>query len=798
MNIIIPIGGKGERFLRKGFNKPKPLINIFDKPMLSYVIDNLNIHDDDKIYIIYYNLDDYNFSNIIKTKYPFANLIKINKQTKGAAETILIGLETIQHNSRNKKCVLLDCDTFYTNDILSYYRNETSNMVFYTNNIDINPIYSYIKINDENIVVDIKEKIKISDNANTGAYCFSDIHMLYDYAKKVVKNDITFNSECYTSCIIDQMIKDNHIFKGHKLDQHFIFNLGTPEQLSEYLSKTYAFMFDLDGTLVTTDDIYITVWKQILKKFNIELTNDIYKNYIQGNSDVSVFHKLSINQNIDLDEISNLKDRLFIDNIDKIKIIDGVDPLMKKIKQLGHKICIVTNCNRMPAEEIIKKINIDKYIDFIIIGNECDKPKPYPNPYLCAIKKYYIDNSKCFIFEDSKSGILSGNGANPKCLIGIETIYDEAELMNCGANITVKNFESFDIDSLINYNNMNLSKIKKYIIDSTKLNIQNLHIHNEKLKGGFISDVIQIDAKSNDTVYDLVLKLENKKETFLSKMANDLGLFEREYYFYEHISNYVPIKIPKFYGIIKDDNLNNIGILMENLNTKGFILNMNLNDAPIDVPLKIISSIAKLHSKFWDKNIQNIFKDLKKNNDSQFNPKWHNFIRDRWNKFSSKWSNIIDENLIKIAEKIVNDFLTIQEELSDKNLTLCHGDVKSPNIFYEQLNDTTYEPYFIDWQYIVVGKGVQDLVFFMIESFDVEKINLYGDMFKNYYYIKILENGIKYSRSEFEKDFRNAICYFPFFVAMWFGTLDDDELIDKNFPFFFIQKLFNFIRLYLS
>jgi hypothetical protein len=39
----------------------------------------------------------------------------------------------------------------------------------------------------------------------------------------------------------------------------------------------------------------------------------------------------------------------------------------------------------------------------------------------------------------------------------------------------------------------------------------------------------------------------------------------------------------------------------------------------------------------------------------------------------------------------------------------------------------------------------------------------------------------------------NATKYFPFFVAIWFGTVDEDELIDKNFPFFFIQRLFNFL-----
>ena len=53
MNIIIPIGGKGERFKNKAYAKPKPLIDIFEKPMIFYVLDNLNINENDIIYIIY-------------------------------------------------------------------------------------------------------------------------------------------------------------------------------------------------------------------------------------------------------------------------------------------------------------------------------------------------------------------------------------------------------------------------------------------------------------------------------------------------------------------------------------------------------------------------------------------------------------------------------------------------------------------------------------------------------------------------------------------------------------------------
>lgn len=72
MNIIIPLGGKGERFIKEGYKHPKPLIKIFDKFMIEYVIDNLFIDENDKVFIIYNEyLNQFDFLNIITKKYPY-------------------------------------------------------------------------------------------------------------------------------------------------------------------------------------------------------------------------------------------------------------------------------------------------------------------------------------------------------------------------------------------------------------------------------------------------------------------------------------------------------------------------------------------------------------------------------------------------------------------------------------------------------------------------------------------------------------------------------------------------------
>ena len=62
MKIIIPLGGVGKRFSYEGYTMPKPLIMVGGKPILFWLIDSLNLEEDDSIYIPYNSyLSEYGF-----------------------------------------------------------------------------------------------------------------------------------------------------------------------------------------------------------------------------------------------------------------------------------------------------------------------------------------------------------------------------------------------------------------------------------------------------------------------------------------------------------------------------------------------------------------------------------------------------------------------------------------------------------------------------------------------------------------------------------------------------------------
>lgn len=256
MNIIIPIGGQGKRFSDFDYNLPKPLIKSLGKSIIMRCINSLSIGAVDVIYIPYRSyLDRYNFKDIITNEFNYKfKFIPINFETRGAAETVLFALDNMSDNELNELTIVVDSDNVYNDDIINSIKNINDSVIFYFEDKNDKPLFSYVKLDANKLVTDIKEKVKISGNACSGAYGFKNGNLLKEFIVKTIKYDGKTNNEFYMSSIYNTMLTENIIVKGVLCNNYIC--LGTPEQLKIYSSninndEELRFCFDLDNTLVT-------------------------------------------------------------------------------------------------------------------------------------------------------------------------------------------------------------------------------------------------------------------------------------------------------------------------------------------------------------------------------------------------------------------------------------------------------------------------------------------------------------------------------------------------------------------
>lgn len=266
--ILLPAGGTGARFKDNGYVKPKALINIFGRPIISYLLDNLNLKQATLVYIIYNKeYEKYRFEDSLRKTFPDIDFKfhQLQHNTEGAADTVNIALTNLKLNY-DSPILCLDIDNFYTEDIISKWNG--SNGILYFNDTGESAIYSYVNY-DESGVQDIQEKNKISDNACCGAYGFKSYKQLLKYTSETINSKTRVKDEFYLSTCIRRMLTAGIEFKAIEVNKTDYHCLGTPSQLKLFYNNwpniscvdlnnkntKLKICFDLDNTLVTYPDV---------------------------------------------------------------------------------------------------------------------------------------------------------------------------------------------------------------------------------------------------------------------------------------------------------------------------------------------------------------------------------------------------------------------------------------------------------------------------------------------------------------------------------------------------------------
>lgn len=259
--------GIGDRFIKSGYTEYKPLIRINTKILINDVVKPF-MGNFRKIYIVCKP----NIANQIKTLFSedYVTVIELIDDTRGAAETLLKACEFLESN---ESIVCVDCDTIFHKSVIEKIINCVDNTILTFDDYDKTSLYSYVQTDIDGVVIDIKEKIAISHNANAGIYIFKD--------KKIIenscKNILNLNKELYISDAIKYSIDKGEIFKTIDITGEFEC-CGTPFQLKSYSKKAmkdkkFTLCFDIDGTLIY--DLYKN--PASIEK-NVKFCNEAYKN----------------------------------------------------------------------------------------------------------------------------------------------------------------------------------------------------------------------------------------------------------------------------------------------------------------------------------------------------------------------------------------------------------------------------------------------------------------------------------------------------------------------------------------
>lgn len=198
-----------------------------------------------------------------------------------------------------------------------------------------------------------------------------------------------------------------------------------------------ALLFDLDGTLVDSDPLHHAAFADLLAERGRELTVEEYRSSIMGLHNPDLLERMFPGEDM---SVLDRKEAMFRERLaDNVDPIPGIHALLDWAESQDAGVAVVTNAPRDNAAAMLAATSLAHRLPTVILGDECARAKPYPDPYQEAMRRLGVTPSRAIAFEDSRSGLRAARDSGAH-VFGITTGLTRDELLAAGAHEAIADF----------------------------------------------------------------------------------------------------------------------------------------------------------------------------------------------------------------------------------------------------------------------------------------------------------------------------------------------------------------------
>lgn len=178
------------------------------------------------------------------------------------------------------------------------------------------------------------------------------------------------------------------------------------------MSRPRAVLFDNDGLVLNTEDVWTRGEQLLFEARGLEFTND-HKRELIGQSAEHAGQLLELRLGEPAaDLIAELDAIVFAELDHGVEAMAGAAELLVTLREQGIPIGLVSNSPRRFIEKAIAAVGYTPHFDVVVSAHEVARPKPAPDPYLVACDLLgEPPGLDVFAFEDSPSGVAAAVAA---------------------------------------------------------------------------------------------------------------------------------------------------------------------------------------------------------------------------------------------------------------------------------------------------------------------------------------------------------------------------------------------------
>lgn len=233
VTYILCAAGEGKRFQKDFGDRPKASIKLYGVTLLEWSLRSLPIRGEDRLVLITqkkHRIKEKMYEKVCQT-YPFSSIswLEIDYLTRGQLETASLAFEDVLPNS---SLVIYNCDTYFESSTLTTLMNMSHIEGIIPCAQAQGDAWSFCQADENDRVIDVREKERISSWASVGFYYFKNASLFFEFANQSLAGDQTQKGEYYIAPLYQKYLQQGYQVY---IDKVSLFKpMGTPEQLSEF------------------------------------------------------------------------------------------------------------------------------------------------------------------------------------------------------------------------------------------------------------------------------------------------------------------------------------------------------------------------------------------------------------------------------------------------------------------------------------------------------------------------------------------------------------------------------------
>lgn len=183
--------------------------------------------------------------------------------------------------------------------------------------------------------------------------------------------------------------------------------------------KISGVIFDLDGTVIDSRELWTKAFLEVLKTLGKNITGEdpvAHGVPIEGNWRV-LLPRYGVKTGKTIEELKDLTYKYYVKFLPEARLMDGAVDFMEGLKDSGVKIALATNCEWWVVEKIFSNLGLNDFFDATVTEEETPSKKPAPDALMIAADKLGLPTGDCIAVGDTKADIGAARGAGMKVII---------------------------------------------------------------------------------------------------------------------------------------------------------------------------------------------------------------------------------------------------------------------------------------------------------------------------------------------------------------------------------------------